>query len=119
MIDVLRTMCITKIHGATVTETELFYQGSITIDSDLLEASGMLPNERVQVVNLNNGTRTETYVIEGEAGSGIICLNGPAARRAEVGDMVHVLCHALLDEEEARNLTLNVVHVDYANRITE
>lgn len=112
-------MCIAKIHGATVTETELFYEGSITIGSDLLEESGILPNERVQVVNLNNGSRLETYVIEGEAGSRTICLNGPAARAAQVGDQVHILAYGLLEEEEARGLTLNVVHVDQANRIVQ
>lgn len=115
----LRKMCIAKIHGATVTETELHYTGSITIDTDLLEASGMLPNEQVQVVNLSNGSRLETYVIEGEAGSGIICLNGPAARLAVVGDLVHILCYALVDREEAADVTLNVVHVDESNRIVE
>lgn len=112
-------MCIAKIHGAVVTETELYYEGSITIDRDLLEASGILVNERVQVVNLNNGARTETYVIEGGPGSGIICLNGPAARNAEPGDEVHILCYGLVDEEEARDLTVNVVDVDRENRITE
>ena len=112
-------MCHAKIHGATVTQTELSYAGSITIDANLLEASGILPNERVQVVNINNGARLETYVIEGEAGSGVICLNGPAARLATVGDVVHILCYALCDEEEAAEVTLKVVHVDEQNRIAE
>ncbi len=115
----LRNMCIAKIHGAKITQTELYYEGSITIPADLLEASGMLPNERVQVVNLSNGSRIETYIIEGEAGSGVICLNGPAARAGEVGDRVHILCYALLDEEEARDRALNVVYVDQLNQITE
>ncbi len=115
----LRKMCIAKIHGATVTETELEYEGSITIAPELLEASGMLPNEQVQIVNLSNGERIETYIIEGEPGSETICLNGPAARRAYVGDRVHILCYALLDEEEARSRPLKVVHVDDHNRIVE
>lgn len=114
-----RIMCIAKIHGATVTETELHYQGSITIPADLIEAAGMLENERVQVVNLSNGSRIETYIIEGEAGSGVICLNGPAARAGFVGDRVHILCYALVDEEEARDQTLKVVHVDERNRIVD
>ncbi len=119
MIAVLRKMCFAKIHGATVTETELEYAGSITIDSELLEASGMLPNEQVQVVNMNNGSRLETYVIAGEPGSGVICLNGPAARMAAVGDRVHILCYGFFDGEEAPDVALNVVHVDEANGIVE
>lgn len=119
MIAVLRKMCFAKIHGATVTEAELHYAGSITIDTDLLEASGMLPNEQVQVVNMSNGSRIETYVIAGEAGSGVICLNGPAARTAFVGDKVHILCYGLVAEEEAPDVALNVVHVDESNKIVE
>jgi aspartate 1-decarboxylase len=119
MIAVLRKMCFAKIHGATVTETELSYVGSITIDTDLLDASGILPNEQVQVVNMSNGSRLETYVIAGEPGSGIICLNGPAARMAAVGDMVHILCYGLVDGEEAAEVALKVVHVDEENRISE
>ncbi|MCD6361158.1 MAG: aspartate 1-decarboxylase [Armatimonadetes bacterium] len=115
----LRIMCVSKIHGATVTRTELHYTGSITIPAELLRAAGMLPNERVQIVNLNNGSRIETYIIEGPEGSGDICLNGPAARTASVGDAIHILCYALLDEEEARSTPLNVVHVDENNRLAE
>lgn len=114
-----RTICLSKIHGATVTQTELSYEGSITIPADLLAAANMLPNERVQIVNLSNGSRIETYVIEGPAGSGNICLNGPAARTAYVGDIVHILCYVLMSEEEARAHTLKVVHVDERNRIAE
>jgi aspartate 1-decarboxylase len=113
----LRIMCVSKIHGATVTQTELAYEGSITIPADLLEAAGMLPGERVQIVNLSNGSRMETYIIEGTAGAGNICLNGPAARLAYVGDVVHILCYALMSEEEARAHTLKVIHVDERNRI--
>lgn len=115
----LRIMCVSKIHGATVTQTELAYEGSITIPADLMEAAGMLPGERVQIVNLSNGSRMETYIIEGTAGSGNICLNGPAARLAYVGDVVHILCYALMSEEEARAHTLNVIYVDEHNRIAE
>ncbi|MGI5816975.1 MAG: aspartate 1-decarboxylase [Armatimonadota bacterium] len=119
MIEVLRTICFAKIHGATVTQAELYYEGSITIDADLLEASGILPNELVQIVNLSNGSRIETYVIAGEPGSGVICLNGPAARMAYVGDVVHVLCYGLFDGEEAADVVLNVAHVDENNRLVE
>lgn len=119
MINVLRKMCIAKIHGATVTEAELHYAGSITIDTDLLEASGILPNEQVQIVNMNNGSRMETYVIAGERGSGTICLNGPAARLAYVGDVVHILCYGFARGEEAAEVALNVVHVDEDNQIVE
>lgn len=112
-------MCIAKIHGATVTQTELFYEGSITIGRRLLEAADMLANERVQIVNLNNGARLETYVIVDEEDTGTICLNGPAARMAAVGDQIHILCYALVEEEEARLLTMNVVNVDEHNRPVE
>ncbi|MFP4250412.1 MAG: aspartate 1-decarboxylase [Armatimonadota bacterium] len=119
MIEVLRKICFSKIHGATVTEAELHYAGSITIDTDLLEASGILPNEQVQIVNMSNGTRIETYVIAGERGSGTICLNGPAARMAFVGDKVHILCYGLFDGEEAADVALKVVHVDENNKTAE
>jgi len=115
----LRNMCLSKIHGATVTETELHYEGSITIPADLLAAADMLPGERVQIVNINNGARMETYTIEGPARSGNICLNGPAARMAALGDRVHVIAYAMMTEEEARAWTVNVVHVDERNQIAE
>ena len=113
----LRTMLKSKLHGATVTQTELQYAGSITIDRDLMDAADLLDGERVQVVNMNNGSRLETYVIEGEAGTGIICLNGPAARMAEVGDVVHVLCYALCDDTEARSLQQHIVILGVRNEI--
>ena len=97
-----RIMCRAKIHGAVVTQTELQYEGSITIDRDLLEAADILPSERVQVVNLSNGKRFETYVIAAPSGSGIICLNGPAARLGAVGDPIHILSYVLVDDEVAR-----------------
>lgn len=115
----LRIMCFAKIHGATVTQTELHYQGSITIPAELLRAADMLPNERVQIVNLNSGSRIETYIIEGPEGSGNICLNGPAALKGSVGDKVHILAYGLMDEEEARAGALKTVHVDASNRLIE
>ena len=112
----LREMAKSKIHGATVTQTELSYEGSITIPTDLLELADVLPGERVQVVNLNNGERLETYTIAAPAGSGIICLNGPAARLAAVGDQVHIIAYALYTDEEARALQFRGVKVDANNR---
>lgn len=100
MIQVFRA----KIHRATVTQADLNYMGSITLDEDLLDASGIIANERVQVVNINNGERFETYVIKGERGSGSVCLNGPAARRVAVGDKVIIIAYAYADFEEAKTL---------------
>ncbi len=91
-----------KIHRATITQANLNYVGSITIDKDLLVASNILPGERVQIVNNNNGERLETYVIEGEAGSGVICLNGAAARKCEVGDIVIIISYGWMTPEEAK-----------------
>ena len=105
-----------KIHRATVTEANLEYMGSITIDSELLELSGILPGERVQVVDNNNGNRLETYVIAGEPGSGVICLNGAAARQVVVGDTVIIIAYAMMNEEEAKNFGPKVVMVDEKNR---
>ena len=115
----LRYMCKSKIHRATVTEANLKYQGSITIDSRLLKVADILPYERVQVVNLHNGTRFETCVIEGRAGSGRICLNGPAARWGEVGDEVIIISYALMREEELKNFKAKIIFVDKKNRITK
>ena len=105
-----------KIHRATVTEANLEYMGSITIDSELLELSGILPGERVQVVDNNNGNRLETYVIAGKPGSGVICLNGAAARQVVVGDTVIIIAYAMMNEEEAKNFVPKVVMVDEKNR---
>lgn len=105
-----------KIHRATVTEANLEYMGSITIDSELLELSGILPGERVQIVDNNNGNRLETYVIAGERGSGVICLNGAAARKVLVGDTVIIIAYAMMDEKEAKNYEPKVVMVDEHNR---
>ena len=92
-----------KIHRATVTQANLEYMGSITIDEELLELAGILPGERVQVVNNNNGARLETYTIAGKRGSGVICLNGAAARKAQVGDTVIIIAYAMMTKEEAQN----------------
>jgi len=95
-------VCKSKIHKVTVTEANLQYVGSITIDEDLMDAANLIENEKVQVVNINNGERLETYVIKGQRGSGIICLNGPAARKVVVGDVVIVISYATMDFEEAK-----------------
>lgn len=114
----LRMMLRAKLHGAAITQTELHYTGSITIDRDLIDAADLLDGERVQVVNVDNGSRIETYVIEGPRGSGVMCLNGPAARCAAVGDTVHVLCYGLADEDEAKALEPRIVLLGPGNSIT-
>lgn len=95
-------VCKSKIHKVTVTEANLQYVGSITIDEDLMDAANLIENEKVQVVNINNGERLETYVIKGKRGSGTICLNGPAARKVAVGDVVIIISYARMDFEEAK-----------------
>ncbi|MFL5701331.1 MAG: aspartate 1-decarboxylase [Ktedonobacteraceae bacterium] len=114
-----RTMCKGKIHRATVTQANLNYIGSITIDQDLLEASDIYPYEKVQVVNVSNGSRLETYTIAGARGSGVICLNGAAARMTAEGDIVIIISYGQYDEQEIRCLVPHVVFVDADNRITE
>jgi aspartate 1-decarboxylase len=114
----LLTMMKGKIHRATVTQAELNYIGSITIDEALLEAADILENERVQVVNLNNGSRFETYAIKGERNSGVICINGPAARIAAVGDKVIIISYAMMDKKEAESFKPIVVHVDDTNKVS-
>lgn len=106
-----------KIHRATVVQAEVDYVGSITIDPLLMESAGILEYEKVQVVDVNNGNRLETYTIAGEAGSGMICLNGAAAKCVEVGDKVIIMCYATLDAEEAKNHSPRVVFVDDQNQI--
>ncbi|MGL5207080.1 MAG: aspartate 1-decarboxylase [Acidaminococcaceae bacterium] len=105
-----------KIHRATVTEANLEYMGSVTIDSTLMKLAGILPGERVQIVDNNNGARLETYVIEGEADSGVICLNGAAARKVTVGDKVIIIAYAMMTPEEAQACVPKVVMVDDNNR---
>lgn len=114
----LRTMCRGKIHRATVTDANLHYVGSITIDPVLLEAADILPYERVQVVNVNNGQRFETYVIEGERGKGEVVINGAAARLAQPGDIVIIMSYVLMTDEEAKAHNPRVVLVDAENRPT-
>ena len=115
----LRTMCKGKIHRATVTQANLNYVGSITIDQDLLDAAGIYPYEKVQIVNINNGARLETYTIAGARGSGVICLNGAAARLTSEGDLVIIISYADFTDEEIRTLTPHIVFVDENNRLTE
>lgn len=114
-----RIMKKSKIHTATITGLELYYEGSITIDRDLMDRADMLPGEQVQVVNLNNGERFVTYTITGERGSGVIELNGPAARLAAVGDKVIVISYGNYEDEEAKVLEPIVVFVDDENRVVE
>ncbi|MDL2319914.1 aspartate 1-decarboxylase [Alistipes sp. OttesenSCG-928-B03] len=109
-IEVLKS----KIHRATITEANLNYVGSIAIDEDLLDAANMIPGEKVQVVNAMNGERLETYIIKGERGSGCICLNGPAARKAQVGDVVVIISYAQMDFEEAKTFEPWLVFPDTA-----
>ena len=113
----LRCMLRAKIHMATVTESNLAYEGSITIDEAILEATGILPYEQVMISNMNNGERFETYVIAGKKGSGEICLNGPTARKGVVGDKVIIFSYVYLEDEKTRNFTPTVVRLDEKNRI--
>lgn len=101
-----------KIHRVTVTEANLNYIGSITIDADLLDAANLIPNEKVAIVNNNNGERFETYIIKGERGSGVICLNGAAARKAQPGDIIIIMSYAMMDFEEAKSFKPTVVFPD-------
>jgi aspartate 1-decarboxylase len=113
----MRRMFLAKIHRATVTEANLDYVGSITIDGDLLRASGILPYEVVEIWNITNGERFNTYVIEGSPSSGVICLNGAAARKVAVGDKVIIASYVQVSEEEAKNWIPTVVLVDDNNRV--
>lgn len=112
-----RTLCKSKIHRATVTQAELFYEGSLTLDIALMEAANMLPYEKVQIVNLNNGQRLETYLIAGKRNSGIVCLNGPAARHGAVGDEVIIITYASFDENELKDFEPIKIFVDKKNKI--
>ena len=115
----LRTMMWAKLHGATVTEVNLHYEGSLTLDSHIMEELDVLPNERVQVLNLSNAARLETYVIPGERDGGAVSLNGAAARMAELGDTVLIVFYVLMSDEEARTHRPKVAIVDARNRILE
>ncbi len=112
------SLCKSKIHRATVTQAELHYPGSLTVDEDLLDAAGIRPYEHVHVVNVNNGARLETYTIRGERGSGVICLNGAAARLGQAGDLIIIITYAFFKPEEVpADYEPKVVHVDASNRI--
>ena len=113
----MRTMLKSKIHRARVTRCNVDYEGSITIDKDLIEAADLLPYEKVDVLNINNGARFHTYVIEGERGSGEICLNGAAARIVAKGDIVIILSYHVVTDDEAVTATPRLVYVDSENRI--
>jgi len=113
----MRTMLEGKIHRARVTDVNLDYEGSITIDQLLLEAAGILPYERVEVFNINNGARFATYVIPGESGSGAICINGAAARLAAKNDLVIILSYSLVPDSDAKNIKPPIVYVDSQNKI--
>jgi len=114
----LLTIHKSKIHRARVTQANLNYVGSITIDEDLIDAANILPGEKVQIVNNNNGERIETYVIRGERGSGVICLNGAAARRVEVGDIVIIISYGFMTPEEAKDYKAITIFPDENNRLT-
>ncbi|MFF0425074.1 aspartate 1-decarboxylase [Streptomyces sp. NPDC004520] len=115
----LRTLFKSKIHRATVTQADLHYVGSVTVDAELMEAADLLPGELVHIVDIDNGARLETYVIEGERGSGVIGINGAAAHLVHPGDLVILISYAQVDDAEARSFVPRVVHVDGDNRIVE
>jgi aspartate 1-decarboxylase len=110
-------VCKSKIHRARITQAELHYVGSITIDEDLMEGANLIENEKVQIVNVNNGERLETYVIKGERGSGKVCLNGAAARLAQVGDIVIIISYAMMEWEKAKSHKPTLLFPDKDNRI--
>lgn len=113
IIEILKS----KIHRAVVTEANLNYIGSITIDENLMNAAGLIENEKVQVVNINNGERIDTYVIKGEKDSGVICMNGPAARKSQTGDIVIIMAYAMMDVDKAVEFKPKIIFPDSNNRI--
>lgn len=113
LIEVLKS----KIHRVKITQAELHYVGSITIDEDLMDAANVVENEKVQIVNINNGERLETYIIKGERGTGEICLNGPAARKAQVGDIIIIISYCTIDQKEAKSHEPVVIFPDENNRL--
>ena len=113
----MRTMLKSKIHRATVTQADLHYVGSVTVDQDLLDAADLLPGEKVAIVDITNGARLETYVIPGPRGSGVIGINGAAARLVHVGDLVILIAYGVMDDAEARTRSPKVVFVDSENRV--
>ncbi|MCA9396771.1 MAG: aspartate 1-decarboxylase [Candidatus Omnitrophica bacterium] len=114
----LRFLCKSKIHKATVTEANIHYEGSITIDKTLMDAADLIPFERVQIANLRNGVRLETYVIEGPPDSGVIGMNGAAAKLAEKGDQIHIISYCALEHEQALKLQPKIIHLDSKNVLT-
>lgn len=114
LIEVLKS----KIHRVRITQSELHYVGSITIDEDLMDAANIVANEKVQIVNINNGERLDTYVITGERGSGEVCLNGPAARKAQVGDIIIIISYCTIDQQESKKHQPTIIFPDGDNRIT-
>ena len=114
-IEVLKS----KIHRVKVTQAELHYVGSITIDEDLMDAANMIAGEKVQIVNVNNGERLETYIIKGKRGSGEICMNGPAARRTQVGDVIIIISYASMDFEEAKKFKPSIIFPDENNQLLQ
>ena len=114
-----RILCKSKIHRATITEANLHYEGSLTVDESLMKAAGIVPYEKVSVVNINNGERFETYAIRGEAKTGVICLNGAAARKGAVGDQIIIISYALFTEEEVAGYVPTIVHVNQQNQVRE
>jgi aspartate 1-decarboxylase len=114
-----RIVCKSKIHRAKVTQTNLHYEGSVTIDEELMEKADIISGEKVQIVNLNNGSRVETYVIAGKRNSGVICMNGAAARWAEPGDLVIFISYALMEDKEARDYQYKTIYLDEKNKIVK
>ncbi|MBG0814512.1 aspartate 1-decarboxylase [Planomonospora sp. ID82291] len=115
----LRTMLTSKIHRATVTQADLHYVGSVTVDEDLLDAAGLLPGEQVHIVDIDNGARLVTYTIAGPRGSGVIGVNGAAARLVHEGDLVIIIAYGQMEDAEARTFRPRVVHVDRGNRVID
>lgn len=113
------TVYKSKIHRATITQADLNYIGSITIDENLMEAANLFEHERVQIVNINNGERLETYVIKGERGSGTICMNGPASRKMAVGDLIIIISYGMVTMEEYKKHVPLTVHVNASNQLTK
>jgi aspartate 1-decarboxylase len=106
-----------KIHRAVITEANLYYVGSLTLDEDLMNAANLIENEKIQVINVNNGERLETYIIKGKPGSGIVCLNGPAARKGAAGDIVIIISYALMDFEEAKKFKPSIIFPKDGNKL--
>jgi aspartate 1-decarboxylase len=111
-------VCKSKIHRVKITQAELHYVGSITIDEDLMDAANLIENEKVQIVNINNGERLETYVIKGARGSGMICMNGPAARKVQLGDIVIIISYAHMDFEEAKSFKPSLIFPNQHNKLS-